>query len=122
MAKMRLTLKQGFMLIDDTCARQPQALHGLESLARSLVSTNQKFRETAEQFHGQLSVLQQQTTKMAKDLNLEWRMQGIEDELAKLHQNARNGDWQQFNAIGKEMQTLRQNLLWHDMEVAVVEA
>ena len=63
MAKVKLTLKEGFMIIDENCNRQSQALNGLESFAGSQVSTNQNFLETVEQFHGQLSVLQQKTNQ-----------------------------------------------------------
>ena len=111
MAKIKLTLKQGLMVIDENCSRQTQALNGLESFAGSQVRTNQKSRGTIEQFHGQLSV-------MAKDLNLEWRIQSIEDDLARLQRNARTGD---VATIGKELHALQQNPLWHDVQVAIVE-
>ena len=52
-----------------------------------------------------LSVLQQKTKEMAKDLSLEWQMQSTEDDLANLQRYARNGD---VATIARELQTLQQ--------------
>ena len=41
-AKVKLTLKQGFVLIGETCTRHISVLEGLESFAGSQVGTNQK--------------------------------------------------------------------------------
>ena len=45
-------------------------------------------------------------------------MQSFEDDLAKLQQNARIGD---VATLGKQLHSLQQNPLWHDMRVAIVE-
>ena len=43
-------------------------------------------------------------------------MQSIEDDLAKLQRNARNGDLATF---AKELHALQENPLCHEMQVAI---
>ena len=44
LAKLNLTLKQGFILIDETCAKHASVLHGLQSIAGAQLGTNQNWR------------------------------------------------------------------------------
>ena len=46
LAKLKLTLKQGFVLIDETCAKHASVLDGLQSFAGAQLGTNQKVHDT----------------------------------------------------------------------------
>ena len=70
--KMKLTLRQGFILIDETCTRQSTALAGLESFAGAQVGTNQKLHEIIYQISSQIST--------------------SEDDLMRLQKTAQSGD------------------------------
>ena len=48
LAKLKLTLKQGFVLIDETCAKHAPALEGLQSFAGAQIGANQRIHETLQ--------------------------------------------------------------------------
>ena len=50
LAKMKLTLKQGFVLIDDTCAKHASVLEGLQSFAGAEIGANQRTHETLQRY------------------------------------------------------------------------
>ena len=83
LVKLKLTLKkQGFVLIDETCAKHVSVLDGLQSFAGAqLGPTNQKVQETLQRLLGQLSVVQQRTIELEKNTSLDWQMQTTEDDL-----------------------------------------
>ena len=101
------------MTIDDNCGRQAQTPTGLKSFASTQVGLNDRFRETLGQFQGQLSALKLHKGKLIRDLNLEWRTQSIEDDLAKLHKSTRVGD---VATLSRELLALKQHALGHEME------
>ena len=86
--------------------------------SQALLGLNDRFPETLGHFQGHLSAFKLQNGKLARDLNLEWRMQSIEDNLAKLHKSTRTGH---LAALSRELLALIQHSLWHEMEKAVVE-
>ena len=113
MAKIKLTLKQGFVLIDETCTKQAMAFSGLESFAGAQVGTNQKFQETMQQISGHPSVVQHRTRELQKDTSLDWRIQTLEDELASLQKASRPNEQQDvhsqtFTTSVREVRELQQ--------------
>ena len=81
LAKMKLTLKQAFILIDETCAKHASVLEGLQSFAG--VGANQRVHETLQRLSSQMGALQQKTLELEKNTSLDWRMQAIEDDINK---------------------------------------
>ena len=63
LAKLKLILKQDFVLIDETCAKHATVLDGLQSFAGAQLGTNQKVQETLQRLSGHLSVVQQKTVE-----------------------------------------------------------
>ena len=48
LSKMKLTHKQGFILIDDTCAKHASVLEGLQSFTGAKIRANQRIHETLQ--------------------------------------------------------------------------
>ena len=121
LAKLKLTLKQGFVLIDETCAKHATVLDGLQSFAGAQIGTNQKVQETLQRLLGQLSAVQQRAIELEKNTSLDWRMQAIEDDLTTL-QNMMHGGTvkavqdRTVSQLTQQVQELRQNPLWHEMQ------
>ena len=126
MKSFKLTLKQGFVLIDETCAKHATVLDGLQSFAGAQLGTNQKIQETLQRLLGQLSVVQQRTMELEKNTSLDWRMQTIEDDLTTL-QTMMQGEATKVTSdktvtqLAQQVQELRQSPLWHEMQVAAAE-
>ena len=59
LAKMKQTLKQGFILIDETCAKHASVLEGLQSFAGAEIGANQRVHETLQRLLSQMGTLQQ---------------------------------------------------------------
>ena len=91
MAKVKLTLRQGLILIDETCSKHATVLEGLQSFAGSQVGTNQRVQEMLQSVSGLLSVVQQRTLELQKDTSLDWRIQSIKDDLLKLQKTTQVG-------------------------------
>ena len=98
LAKMKLTLKQGFILIDDTCAKHASVLEGLQSFAGAEIGANQRTHETLQRSSSQMGVLQQKTLELEKNTSLDWRMQSIEDDINTLQSGLKGGN----QAVGQE--------------------
>ena len=77
---MKLTLRQGFVLIDETCAKHASVLEGLQSFAGAQLGTNQKVHDTLQHVLRQMLGVQQKTVELEKNTSLDWRMQSIEDD------------------------------------------
>ena len=121
-----MTLKQGFTLIDETCAKHASVLEGLQSFAEAEIGANQRIHETLQRLSIQMGNLQQKTLELEKNTSLDWRMQSIEDDLNTLQTKFQGGN----QAVGQEkvisqlvqqVQALSQNPLWHEMQKTVVE-
>ena len=120
LAKLRLTLKQGFVLIDETCAKHATVLDGLHSFAGSQLGTNQRVQETLHRLSGQLATVQQRTVELQKNTSLDWRIQDLEDDLAILQRTMHGGSVRgaperTITQLTQQIQELQQNRLWHDM-------
>ena len=123
---MKLTLKQGFVLIDETCTKHATVLEGLQSLGHKSEQIK-RFKKTLHRVSGQLSVAQQRTLELQKDTSLDWRIQSIEDHLSKLQRNTQAGvpkesQDQTLENLVRQAQDLQQNPLWHEMQVTAAEA
>ena len=59
--KLKLALKQGFILIDETCAQHTSVLEWLQSFAGAQLGTNQKVQDALQRMLGQMSGIQQRT-------------------------------------------------------------
>ena len=91
LAKLKLTLKQGFVLIDETCAKHASVLDGLQSFAGAQLGTNQRVHDTLQRLLGQISGVQQRMIELEKNTSLDWRMQAIEDDLTTLQNKLQGG-------------------------------
>ena len=112
LAKLKLTLKQGFVLIDETFAKHATVLDGLQSFAGAQLGTNQKVQETLHRLSGQLSVVQQRTIELQKNTSLDWRIQSVEDDLIALQKtmqggNARDVQERTVTQLTQQVQELR---------------
>ena len=88
MAKLKLTLKQRFVLIDETCAKHATVLDGLQSIAGSQLGTNQKGSGNIASSSGQSTIVQQRTVELQKNTSLDWRTQTPENDLKFAEDNA----------------------------------
>ena len=84
LARLKMALRQGFILIDETCAKHSTALEGLQSFAGAEIGANQKIHETLHRLSSQMGTLQHRTLELERNTSLDWRMQSIEDDLGKL--------------------------------------
>ena len=98
LAKMKLTLKQGFILIDETCAKHASVLEGLQSFAGAEIGANQRIYETLQRLSSQMGTLRQKTLELEKNTSLDWRMQSIEDDINTLQNRLQGGN----QAIGQD--------------------
>ena len=126
LAKMKLTLKQGFVLIDDTCAKHASVLEGLQSFAGAEIGANQRIHETLQRLSGQMGVLQQKILELEKNTSLNWRMQSIEDDINTLQSRLQGGNPivgqdKAISQLSQQVQALIQNPLWHDMQKTAME-
>ena len=76
--------EQGFILIDETCAKHSSALEGLQSFAGAEIGASQKLHETLQRLSNQMGILQHRTLELEKNTALDWRMQSTEDDLIKV--------------------------------------
>ena len=81
LAKLKMALRQGFILIDETCAKHSSALEGLQSFAGAEIGASQRIHETLQRLSNQMGTLQHRTLKLERNTALDWRMQTIEDDL-----------------------------------------
>ena len=126
LAKLKLTLKQGFILIDETCAKHASALEGLQSFAGAQIGANQKVHETLQRLLSQMAVVQQKTLELEKNTSLDWRMQTIEDELNIVQTKMQGGNPNSsqdrlVTQLAQRVQELSQNPLWNEMQKTTVE-
>ena len=124
LAKLKLTLKQGFVLIDETCAKHAVLMDCSHSQVQ--LGTSQKIQETLQRLLGQHMVAQQKLMELEKNTSLDWRMQTIEDDLTTLQNIMQGGTTKltQDKAIpqlAQQVQELRQNPLWHEVQVAATQ-
>ena len=121
LAKLKLALKQGFILIDETCAQHASALEGLQSFAGAQLGTNQKVQDALQRLLGQMSSVHQRTIELEKNTTLDWRMQAIEDDLNTVQSKLQGGTVSSSHErmiaqLEQQVQELRQNPLWHEMQ------
>ena len=57
-------MRQGFILIDETCAKHSSALEGLQSFAGAEIGASQRVHETLQRLSGQMGILQQKTLEL----------------------------------------------------------
>ena len=91
LAKLKMALRQGFILIDETCAKHSSALEGLQSFAGAEIGANQRIHETLQRLTNQMGILQHKTLELERNTSLDWRMQSIEDDLTKLQVKFQGG-------------------------------
>ena len=61
LAKLKLALKQGFILIDETCATHASVINGLQSFAGAQLGANQSIQDAIQSLQGQMLSIQQRT-------------------------------------------------------------
>ena len=116
--KLKFKLKQAFMVIEENYGHQAQDLTRLESFAGTQIGVNERVHNTLGQFQEQLVAMKSQTANLVKDLNLDWRMQALAVDFPKLQLATRAGEVQ---TLSREMQSLKQYPLWHEMEKAILK-
>ena len=126
LAKLKMALRQGFILIDETCARHSSALEGLQSFAGAEIGASQKVHETLQRLSNQTETLQRRTLELERNTSLDWRMQTIEDDLTKLQVKFQGGTQlsgqdRLIAQLSQQVQELSQNPLWHEMQKTTVE-
>ena len=126
LAKLKLTLKQGFILIDETCAKHASVLEGLQSFAGAQIGANQRVHETLQRLLGQMAVVQRKILELEKNTSLDWRMQTIEEELNIVQTKMQGGDPSSsqdrlVTQLAQRVQELSQNPLWNEMQKTTVE-
>ena len=126
LAKLKLALRQGFILIDETCTKHSSALEGLQSFAGAEIGASQRIHETLQRLSSQMGILQHRTLELEKNTALDWRMQSIEDDLSKLQVKFQGSSQlsEQDRAVAQLSQQVRelsQNPLWNEMQKTTVE-
>ena len=121
-----MALRQGFILIDETCAKHSSALEGLQSFAGAEIGASQRIHETLQRLSSQVGTLQHRTLEFEKNTSLDWRMQSVEDELSKLQVKFQGSSplSEQDSLIAQLSQQVRelsQNPLWNEMQKTTVE-
>ena len=53
LARLKMALRQGFILIDETCAEHSSALEGLQSFAGAEIGANQSIHKTLQRLSSQ---------------------------------------------------------------------
>ena len=69
LAKLKLALRQGFILIDETCAKHSSAFEGLQSFAGAEIGA--KIHETLQRLSNQMATLQHRTLELEKNTALD---------------------------------------------------
>ena len=121
-----MALRQGFILIDETCAKHSSALERLQSFAGAEIGASQRVHETLQRLSHQMGTLQHRTLELERNTALDWRMQSIEDDLNKLqvkfHGGSQLGGQDRIIAqSSQQVQELSQNPLWQEMEKTTME-
>ena len=119
------SLRQGFILIDETCAKHSSALEGSQSFAGAEIGANQKIHETLQRLTSQMGSLQHKTVELERNTSLDWRMQSIEDDLTKLQVKFQGGGQlsgqdRVIAQLSQQVQELSQNPLWHEMQKTTI--
>ena len=117
-----MALRQGFILIDETCAKHSSALEGLQSFAGAEIGASQRVHETLQRLSNQMGNLQHRT----RNTSLDRRMQTIEDDLNKLQVKFEGGTQLSgqdriIAQLSQRVQELSENPLWHEMQKTTVE-
>ena len=126
LAKLKMALPQGFILIDETCAKHSSALEGLQSFAGAEIGASQRVHETLQRLSNQMGTLQHRTLELEGNTSLDWRMQTIEDDLHKLQVKFQGGSQlsgqdKVIAQLSQQVQKLSQSPLWHEMQKTTVE-
>ena len=126
LARLKMALRQGFILIDETCAKHSSALEGLQSFAGAEIGASQKTHETLQRLSTQMGNLQHRTLELERNTSLDWRMQSIEDDLSKLQIKFQGGTQlsgqdRLIAQLSQRVQELSDNPLWHEMQKTTVE-
>ena len=126
LAKLKMALRQGFILIDETCAKHSSALEGLQSFAGAEIGASQRVHETLQRLSRQMGTLQHRTLELERNTSLDWRMQTIEDDLNKLQVKFQGGSQlsgqdRVIAQLSQQVQELSQNRLWHEMQKTTME-
>ena len=67
LAKLKMALRQGFILIDEACAKHSSALEGLQSFAGAEIGANQRIHETLQRLTSQMGTLQHKTLELERN-------------------------------------------------------
>ena len=125
LARLKMALRQGFILIDETCAKHATALEGLQSFAGAEIGASQKIHETLQRLSSQLGTLQHRTLELEKNTALDWRMQSIEDDLSKLQVKLLGSSQPEpdrvVTQLSQQVRELSENPLWNEMKRTTVE-
>ena len=126
LVKLKLTLRQGFILIDETCAKHSSALEGLQSFAGAEIGASQRVHEALQGLFSQLGSLQRRTLELERNTSLDWRMQAIEDDLNKLQVNFQSGiqlsgQDRLIAQLSQRVQELGESPLWQEMQKTTVD-
>ena len=126
LAKLKLALRQGFILIDETCAKHSSALEGLQSFAGAEIGASQKIHEALQRLSNQMGTLQHRTLELEKNTALDWRMQSIEDDLSKLQvkflgSSQLSESDRVVKHLSQQVRELSENPLWNEMKRTTVD-
>ena len=121
LAKLKLALRQGFILIDETCAKHSSALEALQSFAGAEIGANQRVHETLQRLSSQMGMLQQKTLELERNTSLDWRVQTIEDDIQNSQVSQLSGQDKAITQLSQRGHDLSQNPLWHEMQKTTVE-
>ena len=126
LARLKLALRQGFILIDETCAKHSSALEGLQSFAGAEIGASQKIHETLQRLSSQMGALQYRTLELEKNTALDWRMQSIEDDLSRLQVKFLGSSQlsepdRVVTQLSQQVRELSENPLWNEMKRTTVE-
>ena len=118
LARLKMVLLQGFILIDETCAKHSTALEGLQSFAGAEIGASQKIHETLQRLSSQIGTLQHRTLELEKNTSLDWRMQSIEDDLGKLQVKLLGSSEPDRVVVrlSQQVQELSESPLWSEMK------
>ena len=67
LARLKLALRQGFVLIDETCAKHASVVEGLQSFAGAQLGTSQRIQDVHQRLQGQFSGIHQRTVELEKN-------------------------------------------------------
>ena len=119
LARLKLALRQGFILIDETCAKHSSALEGLQSFA------GQEMHETLQRLSNQNGNTPTQNVRLEKNTALDWRMQSIEDlcklQVKFLGSSQLSEPHRVVTQLSQQVRELSENPLWNEMKRTTVE-